>query len=561
MFLLFNFIKVHRFILEIFINCNLIYVSKNLVLRISFFNGFINLKDKIMNKNIMYKVSILLILWILNGCKSQEKSLIQDDHLIKVQLVQLNDVYEIAPLEGGKSGGMARVATIVDSLKQLNPNTLLFLAGDFLNPSLIGTMKLNGERIRGKQMIEVMNAMNFDLVAFGNHEFDLKYTDLQKRLNESDFDWILGNAKLYNNQMATSFFKEKEGRKILIPQTKMIHLKDADGTEVSLGFFSEIVASNPKDYVCYINPFEEAKADFQSLKQQGADIILGLTHLIKEDDLKILEMLPEVPLIMGGHEHYNMLLTASNGHKVAKADANARSIYLHNLMYNTQTGQVNIVSHLIYINEQIADQPDIQKIVDKWQNVLLNKVQTVVKDPNKVILHTEIPLDAREKSIRHRQTNFGQLITDAMLAASKNNAVAAIVNGGSIRIDDQLSGDIVAMDFFRALPFGGGIYDIQIKGDLLKKVLDYGENHQGKGSYLQRSKNIEKTHNGWKINNQPVNSDTYYNIMVTDYLMKGYDIPFLKEGIPEVNLIDKPVDESDKRSDIRKVIIDFLLQK
>jgi len=509
----------------------------------------------------MYKFSFLLILWFLTGCKSQEKSVTKNNHLIKVQLVQLNDVYEIAPLEGGKSGGMARVATIVDSLRQINSNTLLFLAGDFLNPSLIGTMKLNGERIRGKQMIEVMNAMNFDLVAFGNHEFDLKYPDLQKRLNESDFDWILGNAKLYNHQTAASFYKEKGERKILIPKTKIIHLKDAGGTEVSLGFFSEIVASNPKDYVCYINPFEEAKADYQSLKQQGADIVLGLTHLIKEDDLKLLEMLPEVPLIMGGHEHYNMLLTASNGHKVAKADANARTIYLHNLTYNTQTGEVNIVSRLIPIDEHIASQPDIKKIVDKWQKVLLDKVRTVVEDPNKVILHTETPLDAREKSIRHRQTNFGQLITDAMLAASKNNAVAAIVNGGSIRIDDQLSGDIVAMDFFRALPFGGGIYDIQIKGDLLTKVLDYGENHQGKGSYLQRSKNIEKTQNGWEINNQPVDSDTYYNIMVTDYLMKGYDIPFLKEGIPEITGIDKPVDDNDVRSDIRKVIIKFLLDK
>ena len=72
---------------------------------------------------------------------------------------------------------------------------MLVMAGDFLNPSLLGTIKVDGERLRGKQMVEVMNAMNFDLVAFGNHEFDLPYKDLQKRLNESKFDWISANVK------------------------------------------------------------------------------------------------------------------------------------------------------------------------------------------------------------------------------------------------------------------------------------------------------------------------------------------------------------------------------
>ena len=70
---------------------------------------------------------------------------------------------------------------------------MLLLAGDFLNPSLIGTIKVDGERVRGKQMIEVLNAMNIDLVAFGNHEFDIPKKDLQNRINESSFPWISSN--------------------------------------------------------------------------------------------------------------------------------------------------------------------------------------------------------------------------------------------------------------------------------------------------------------------------------------------------------------------------------
>ena len=62
---------------------------------------------------------------------------------ITLKIIQINDVYEIAPLNGGEYGGLARVAHIRDSIKDRFPNTYLFLAGDFLNPSLIGTLKVD----------------------------------------------------------------------------------------------------------------------------------------------------------------------------------------------------------------------------------------------------------------------------------------------------------------------------------------------------------------------------------------------------------------------------------
>lgn len=111
-------------------------------------------------------ILILLSFSILFSCK-------KDDHKIEFTFLQLNDVYEIAPIQGGKFGGMARVETLHQQLLQENKNTLLVMAGDFLNPSLLGTLKVDNERVLGKQMIEVINAMKFDVVAFGNHEFDL----------------------------------------------------------------------------------------------------------------------------------------------------------------------------------------------------------------------------------------------------------------------------------------------------------------------------------------------------------------------------------------------------
>lgn len=147
----------------------------------------------------MKKLILLIIAGsFLVGCGTQQgakEDPIKGEGTITMKIVQINDVYEIAPLGGGEFGGMARVGHIRDSIKELYPNTYLFLAGDFLNPSLLGTLKVDGERLNGKQMVEVLNTLNIDLVTFGNHEFDLSEEALQKRMNESRFAWTSANAR------------------------------------------------------------------------------------------------------------------------------------------------------------------------------------------------------------------------------------------------------------------------------------------------------------------------------------------------------------------------------
>jgi 5'-nucleotidase/UDP-sugar diphosphatase len=97
------------------------------------------------------------------GCGSRE---------VNITLVQANDVYEMTPVNGGRYGGLARLQTLVKQLKRENPHTYTLLAGDLLSPSAIGTAKVNGERLNGKQMVAVLNAMGWDYMTLGNHEFD-----------------------------------------------------------------------------------------------------------------------------------------------------------------------------------------------------------------------------------------------------------------------------------------------------------------------------------------------------------------------------------------------------
>ena len=114
-------------------------------------------------------LTVLFAFLILSSChlgtkKTQTEKVI--DEVVNITFLQLNDVYEIAPLEGGKVGGLARVATIRQQLLKENPNTFTILAGDFLNPSIFGVVKHEGEKVKGKQMVATLNAMGLDLATF-----------------------------------------------------------------------------------------------------------------------------------------------------------------------------------------------------------------------------------------------------------------------------------------------------------------------------------------------------------------------------------------------------------
>ena len=496
----------------------------------------------------MKKFKLLLaFLVLLSSCS-------KDDGKISFTLLQLNDVYEISSIQGGKFGGMARVETLHQELLAKNKNTLLVMAGDFLNPSLIGTMKHNDVRVRGKQMVEVMNAMNFDLAAFGNHEFDLSQKDLQKRLNESNFPWISSNVFNRTKDTIIPFNQDINGQKTSIKGSFIKEITDNDGTKLKIGFISVCIPSNPKDYVLYKDMFSSIQKEYEFIKNK-VDIVIGLTHVKIEHDREIAKLLPEIPLIMGGHEHDHKNEMIGNV-KITKADANAKSAYIHHITFNKNSNETILSSELKTINNSINDDLKVKKIVDKWLKIMEDQISMIIKKPYDIIYSTNIPLEGRDIPIRSQQTNLGNLIAKSMAFSYDNEVDCSLVNGGSIRIDDQLIGDINSVDIFRVLPYGGPVLKVKIKGSLLKEVIEFGENASGSGAYLHRD-NVEINKGGIFIKNKKLNDSKVYSIAISDYLMKGLDIPFLNSDHPDVISVFQPASK-DLSYDIRKAVISFL---
>jgi 2',3'-cyclic-nucleotide 2'-phosphodiesterase (5'-nucleotidase family) len=172
-------------------------------------------------------------------------------------------------------------------------------------------------------MVEVMDAIGMDWVGLGNHEFDVDEAELVERINLSKFNWLASNA-FHNTPNGVEPFT-KNG--VPFPKTTVLTFKNASGASVKVGMFSVVLPANKKNFVVYDDFFESAKKAYQELKPQ-CDFVVAITHLNKVDDAKLAEMLPEVKLLMGGHDHDNMIQKVGDV-VIAKADANAKTVYVH----------------------------------------------------------------------------------------------------------------------------------------------------------------------------------------------------------------------------------------
>jgi 5'-nucleotidase len=486
-----------------------------------------------------------------------------DDKKIDLTFLLVNDVYEIAPLEGGKVGGMARVATLKKESLRSNPNTFLIIAGDFLSPSVYNSLQYEGKRIRGKQMIESMNAAGMDFAIFGNHEFDINENELQERLNESQFKWISSNTFHKQGTEVKPFTKTTSSVSQPIPKTYIQTVTDADGTTAKVGFIGLTLPFNKATYVSYTEPLPAAEEFYNRLKD-SCDVVVAITHQEMEEDVILAKKLPGLALILGGHEHDMRFQKVGNVY-IVKAHANAKSAYIVNLNIDKKEIAVKINPQLKLINESLAIDSATDVVVQKWMDIGNRNYSSLGFVPTSIVIKSGESLDGRETSIRTKATNLTKIIVSAMEAASPG-ADVAIINAGSIRVDDILPTPITQYDIIRSLPFGGGILEVDMKGSLLTRVLNAGRNNSGNGGFLHFSPSLtyDASAAAWLLKGVSIDAEKVYKVALTDFLMTGGEanMEFLTKENPEIIRIDSySKDVLDARNDVRLTIVKYLENK
>lgn len=506
----------------------------------------------------IYFIFCLTFLW---SCASTPPlSSNTDDGKIEINFLQINDVYEIAPLPGDNRGGMARIATLKKQLEAEGKITYSIMAGDFLSPSVIGTLDdKDGNGIKGAHMIDVMNAAGIDLATFGNHEFDLKEKDLQKRLDESEFQWVSSNVLQVDKGDVSPFYKnanELRKKKEYIPETFIKTFTDADGTKLTIGFFSVTLDVQQPSYVAFEDYMQRAKLMTEQLYPK-VDLIIPVTHLHIEDDLILAKEIPKFPLIMGGHEHYSMRFMVGST-VVAKADANAKTAFVHTLKFDRKEKTFIVYSELVKVDGNIPEDELVKEKVDYWKKIAWDDMLQKGFQPDEMVTQLKDVVDGTEHTVRAGQCDLGKMVTDAMREVCKNKVDAVLINSGSIRVDDMLKGKLTQYDIIRILPYATKVIEVEMTGALLKKILEASAQNRGEGAYLQLNGiAYDETSLTFKIGNELLQADKTYRIGMNDFLLAGYDFKFLTKETEGILNIEMPAEEdkNDLRNDLRKAVI------
>lgn len=512
----------------------------------------------------MYKLffSILTVVsFFISSCSSSRKAVPgRDNGKIDITFVQVNDVYEIAPLDRGRSGGMARVATLKKEYQRSNRNTFLVMAGDFLSPSVYNSLKYSGNRIRGRQMVEAMNTAGMDIAIFGNHEFDITESELQQRINESRFKWVSSNTFHKTGGQVSPFVKTISSGNEPFAETYIQTVTDADGTTAKIGYIGLTIPFNKADYVSYTDPLTTAEKLYQRIKD-SCDAVVAITHQSVEDDSVLAQRLPGLAVILGGHEH-DMRFKKIGSVYITKAHANARSAYIVNLSINKSKHSIKVKPKLKMLDENVALDSITNVVVQKWMNIANDNYASLGFDATKVIMKSGEPLEARETEIRSRSTNFSRLVVAAVHDAVPA-ADAVIINSGSIRLDDVLQMPVTEYDIIRSLPFGGAILEVDMKGSLLIKTLEAGRKNVGIGGFLQYSPeiNYDNSSGNWSLKNSPIEAGKTYKVALNDFLLTGGEanMDFLTKDNPDiVKAYPAETDVTKPTSDIRLAIVKYL---
>ncbi|HEY6230303.1 MAG TPA: 5'-nucleotidase C-terminal domain-containing protein [Pyrinomonadaceae bacterium] len=398
-------------------------------------------------KALPLKHAALILAVVLAGISSlfaQQKP----ECTVRVTLLQVNDVYQFAPVDQGARGGLARVLTLKKAVEKESPHTLFLLSGDTISPSV------ESITYKGAQMIDAWNILGLDYSTFGNHEFDFGPEVLRQRMKESKFKWIVANVidkktgKPFGDAPAY-VVREFEGVKIAIFGLTLEETK---------------VTSRPGPEVEFLNPCDTARKMVSEIHARGIKTVVALTHLSMSEDKQVARC-SGVDVIIGGHEH-TLLESASGGAPIFKMTADARELGQIDLNISKDTGAVESIDwKVIPVTDKTPADPAFASLDRKYG--------ALIKELARVVGSTSVELDARSATGRNQETNVGDFIADAFRAATASDV--GLMNGGSIRADEIIAaGPLTRRDVLSILPFKNRVVKIEVTGATLRQALEHG---------------------------------------------------------------------------------------
>ncbi len=345
-------------------------------------------------------------------------------HKTEVIILHLNDMH-------AKIDGFAKIKYLADSLKHSHSYVFIVSAGD----NFTGNPYVDMVADKGAPMIDLMNRSGFNLSCFGNHEFDLGQTFLEKRIQQADFPFICANINTGTSGVwhPKAYFLLKAGE-LQIPVLGLIEVND-----------NGIPDTHPAKVagMSFTDPLKTS-ADYIELKKKYGSLI-ALSHLGVETDEKLAREYPQFDVIIGGHSHTILKKAVKeNGVLIVQAGSYQRFIGKLTLVFNGNHMEEKSDS-LIAMESLTGSDKALEKLADSYSNN---------PEFDKTAGIAVVAISGKQ--------DLGALMTDAVAWAVKSDF--AFQNKGGIRIQSLHEGEIKLKDIYRLDPFGNQVVIYKMSG-------------------------------------------------------------------------------------------------
>ncbi len=375
----------------------------------------------------------------------------------KTIILHTNDIH-------GAVSKYAYIASVKQNFQSRGAQVILVDAGDYSQ----GTPYVNTSK--GLDAVKMMNAAGYDLATLGNHEFDFGYYKLMSNLSQAKYKTICadvlgadGKPIVDPNYMYTTHSGVKIGFfGMETPETQ---------TKVHPGLIKGITfLSKGQLATC-------AQEQIDTLKAQGADLVICLAHLGIDDEsagdghrsIDLYSKLKGVDLMIDGHSH-TVMTAGPKGEPIQSAGTKAENIGVVIIDDASKKIEDRFLLNYDKLQQEVttaAKANELFKAIDNQYGVVFAK--------------SEVKLNgAKDPGNRTEETNLGDLITDAMkwsilkapgaLTVDADHVVV-ITNGGGIRATIE-AGDVTMKDINTVLPFGNTVAVVYVTGAELLEALE-----------------------------------------------------------------------------------------
>ncbi|MDO4288181.1 MAG: bifunctional UDP-sugar hydrolase/5'-nucleotidase [Eubacterium sp.] len=478
----------------------------------------------------------------------------QDSQIQEIRIIHTNDTHgRSQDNAAGNSGifGFDRLKTLAEGTEEQPAADLILDAGDTFHGLSFATVD------KGLSTAKVMNAVGYTATTPGNHDFNYTADYLKNTIG----------GQLDAEILSCNIVDKTTGKLYFDPYT-IKEIPGEYGDDIKVGIlgitspdiYSATAPSNVENLE-FADPVTYAQKAVSELKDQGCTVIIALAHMGNSTTLQwksteVAKQVSGIDLIIDGHTHVEEkhLVTKDNGEQTLVVQAGYYFSAAGEVTLKYDADQKKVVG-LSTDDEKLykatdTDRPeqdaDIKALMDE-----ISQEQSKILD--EVVGHTDQELVYSWELIRCRQTNLGNVIGDAYIAAT--GADVAFENAGGIR--SALSeGDITRGDIINVSPFGNYVVTKEISGldllDIIEKSLEIGRTNQeawdkqnqeawpsGSGSFLQWG-GVKIVYRADKpegqrvvsaeIQGQPIDIDKTYKVATNQYVGSSSTYPALAKA-------------------------------